>query len=139
MVVGLITQTRPAFGDRRYGSLVHGAQTTGDKIFQFRALPLLSTYHCGLSTASERLRAMAVVGSGGDTHAAKLILVILLVEDVPLFAAFQDFLFLRSDSLAHFQFDLLFVFQRGGQDLPHLLANRIAGLDEIYFFAFPET
>src|SRR5258708_22916975 len=100
MVVGLITQTRPAFGDRRYGSLVHGAQTTGDKGFQFPALPLLSTYHCGLSTASERLRAMAVVGSRGDTHAANRILVILLLEDVPLLAAFQAFLFLRRASLS---------------------------------------
>ena len=50
---------------------------------------------------------MAVVGSGGDAHAAKLILVILLVKDVPLLAAFEDFLLLRSDPLAHFQFNLL--------------------------------
>src|SRR5256885_15911856 len=73
-----------------------------------------------------RLTAMAVVRSGGDARAAKLILVILLVENVPLLAAFEDFFFLRSDSLAHFQLDLLFVFQRGRQNLHPLLPNGVA-------------
>src|SRR6266436_4653638 len=58
----------------------------------------LTTGNCRLTTTSKKSRAMAVVGSRGDAHAAKLILVILLVEDVPLLAAFQNFFFLRSDS-----------------------------------------
>src|SRR5436309_7872471 len=78
---------------------------------------------------------MAVVRSGGDARAAKLILVILLVENVPLLAAFEDCFFLRSDSLAHFQLDLLFVFQRGRQNLHHLLPNGVAVVDEFHFLA----
>src|SRR5882762_11759834 len=95
----------------------------------------LTTDNCRLTTTSKKSRAMAVVGSRGDAHAAKLILVILLVEDVPLLAAFQNFFFLRSDSLADFQFDLLFLFERGGQNLHHLLANGVAVVDEFHVFA----
>src|SRR6266480_6525061 len=36
------------------------------------------------------LLTVAVVRSSGDAHAAKFILVILLVEDVPFFTAFED-------------------------------------------------
>src|SRR5438552_6617705 len=82
-----------------------------------------------------RLRAVAVVRSGGDARAAKLILVILLVENVPLLAAFEDFFLLRSDSLADFQLDLLFVFQSGRQNLNHLLPNGVAVVDEFHFLA----
>src|SRR6266576_7063251 len=98
-------------------------------------LPIWNVPMCGRTTTTENLRAMAVVWSGGDAHAAKLILVILLVEDVPLLASFEDFLFLRSDSLADFQFDLLFLFERGGQNLHHLLANGVAVVDEFHVFA----
>src|ERR1700688_724589 len=42
----------------------------------------------------------AVVGGGGDSHATEFVGVILAVEDVPLFAAFEDFFFLRRDALA---------------------------------------
>src|SRR5689334_11643327 len=84
---------------------------------------LFYPFNLRLSTVDrfERLSAVAVVRSSGDAHAAKFILVILLVEDVPLLAAFEDFFLLRSDSLADFQLDLFFVFQRGGQNLHHLL------------------
>src|SRR5437016_434253 len=101
-------------------------------------LPIWNVPMCGRTTTTENLRAMAVVRSGGDAHAAKFILVILLVKDVPLLAAFQDFLFLRSDSLAHFQFDLLFVLERGRQNLHYLLTNRVAVVDEFHFLAFDE-
>ena len=49
------------------------------------------------------LRPLPIVGGGADSHPAKFFLVILLVQDVPLLAAFEDFLFLlRSDALADF-------------------------------------
>jgi hypothetical protein len=48
------------------------------------------------------LRSVPVVWRGGNAHAAKFILVILFVEDVPLLAAFKDFFFLRGDALADF-------------------------------------
>src|SRR2546429_9948673 len=98
-------------------------------------LPIWNVPMCGRTTTTENLTAMAVVRSGGDARAAKLILVILLVENVPLLAAFEDFFFLRSDSLAHFQLDLLFVFQRGRQNLHHLLPNGVAVVDEFHFLA----
>src|SRR6202171_6232847 len=96
----------------------------------------LSTDNRRLTTTPRKSRAMAVVGSGRDAHAAKLILVVFLVKDVPLLAAFEDFFLLRSDSLPHFQFNLLFVFQRGGQNLHHLLANGVAVVYELHFCAF---
>src|SRR2546427_1781195 len=83
-----------------------------------------------------KLRPMPVVGGCGNAHTAKFILIIFFVQDVPLLTAFQYFLFLRSDSLAHFQFDLLFVLQRGRQNLHHLLANRVAVVHEFHFLAF---
>src|SRR5260370_27394744 len=95
-----------------------------------------TTENCRLKTTSERLRSMPVVRRGGNAPAAKFILIIFFVQDVPLLAAFQDFLFLRSDSLAHFQFDFLFVFQCGRQNLHHLLANRVAVIDKFHFLAF---
>src|SRR5712692_6055462 len=95
-----------------------------------------TTGDCQLKTTSKKSRAMAVIGSGGNAHAAKFIVVILLMKDVPLLAAFEDFFFLRSDSFAHFQFDFLFVFQCGSQNLHHLLANRVAIVNEFNFFAF---
>src|SRR5260370_2374855 len=68
-----------------------------------------TTENCRLKTTSERLRSMPVVRRGGHAPAAKFILIIFFVQDVPLLAAFQDFLFLRRASLAHFHFDFLFV------------------------------
>src|SRR5260370_26538226 len=112
-------QTKGASCERSEGSLPHGPRVTK-------------------RGARLKLRAMAVVRSGSDAHAAKLILVVLLVQDVPLLAAFQDFLFLRSDSLAHFQFDFLFVLQRGRHYLHHMLANGVAVVHEFHFLAFDE-
>src|SRR5229473_2885310 len=98
----------------------------------------LTTDNRKVITTSKKSGAMAVVGRGGDAHAAKLILVIFFVEDVPLLAAFQDFFLLRSDFLAHFQFNLLFFFQCGGQNLHDLLSNGVAVVDEFHFFAFDQ-
>jgi len=42
--------------------------------------------------------AAAVVGGGGDAHAAKFVGVILAIEDVPLFTALEDFFFLGADA-----------------------------------------
>src|SRR6266849_542825 len=112
----MLSQRDTAYPERSDGTLFHG---------------LRGTKH----GACLKLRATAVVGSRGNAHAAQFIEVILPVEDVPLLAAFENFFFLRSDPLAHFQFDLLFFFQRGGQNLHHLLANRVAVINKFYFFA----
>src|SRR5260370_7183508 len=77
----------------------------------------------------------AVVGGGGDAHAAEFVSVILSIEDVPLFAAFENFLLLRSDALADFGVGFLFLFQRGGENLPDLLANGVAILAQLPFLA----
>src|SRR5258708_8996490 len=99
---------------------------------------LANNYLLCLTATSRQLRTLAIVRRRGDAHAAKFVVVIFLVKDVPLLAAFQDFLFLRSDSLAHFQLDLLFVFQRSRQNLHHLLANCVAVVDEFHFLAVDE-
>src|SRR5260370_14604039 len=51
----------------------------------------LTTDNRKLITTSKKSRPMAVVGSGGDAHAAKLILAILFFEAAPLLPAFHDF------------------------------------------------
>src|SRR6266852_3250700 len=73
-----------------------GLRTTEYKAFHVPAFPLLSTFNCRLSTASEGLRTVAVVRRRSDSHAPKLIVVILPMKNVPLLAAFQNFLLLRS-------------------------------------------
>src|SRR5712692_1302870 len=82
-----------------------------------------------------RPRSVAIVGRGGNAHAAELIEVILLVKNVPLLAAFQDFLFLRGNAPADFQLDFFFVSQHGGQNLDDLLADGVAVVDEFHIVA----
>src|SRR6266446_7892643 len=77
----------------------------------------------------------AVVGGGGDSHAAQFVGVILAIEDVPLFAAFEDFFFLRRDALADFGVGFLFVLQRRRKDLHDLLADGVAVFNKFYFVA----
>src|SRR5215467_4736914 len=90
------------------------------------------TYSSELSRA---LRPMAVVGGGGDPEAPQFILVILFVQHIPLFAAFQDLFLLRGDTLADFQLNLFFVAEHGRQNLHDLLANRIAVVNKLHFVA----
>src|SRR5712691_5245013 len=112
-----------------------GLRTTQHKAFYVPAFPLLSTLNCRLLTASAGLRAMAVVRRRRDAHAPKLIVVILLMKNVPLFAAFQNFLFLRSDALADFQLNLFFFSQNRRKYLHDLLADGVAVLDEFHVVA----
>src|SRR6266851_1465437 len=77
----------------------------------------------------------AVVRGGGNAHAAELVGVILAVEDVPLFAAFEDFFLLRSDALADFGVGFLFFLQCGSENLHDLLADGVAVLDKLHLVA----
>src|SRR5229473_4525862 len=92
----------------------------------------LSTVGCELRSASTFA---AVVGGGGDSHAAKFVEVILAIEDAPLFAVLEDLFFLRSDAFADFRVGFLFFFQRGGENLHDLLADGIAVFDEFHVVA----
>src|SRR6266446_4469506 len=89
----------------------------------------LSTVGCELRSASTFA---AVVGGGGDSHAAEFVEVILAIEDAPLFTVLEDLFFLRRDALADFRVGFLFFFQRGGENLHDLLANRVAGFDKFH-------
>src|SRR5260370_22565658 len=120
---------------------IHARNSTAVSAFCFRflggaVLPggrlKLRTNNCRLLTASTF---PAVVRGGGDSHAAELIAVILAIEDVPLFAALENFFLLRSDALADFGVGFLFVLQRGGENLHDLLADGVAVLDEFHFVA----
>src|SRR6266850_5415425 len=84
-----------------------------------------------LSTVSSGPSMLAVVRRGSDSHAAKLIAVILLEEHVPLFAALEDFFLVRRDLFADIQLNLLFFLQRSRQDQHHLLPD---GVPIIYKF-----
>src|SRR5258707_11387069 len=92
----------------------------------------LSTVGCELRSASTFA---AVVGGGGDSQAAKFVEVILAIEDAPLFTVLEDLFFLRSDALADFRVGFLFFFQRGGENLHDLLANRVAVFDKFHVVA----
>jgi len=52
---------------------------------------------------------LMLFGSGGNPRAAQLIGIIFAEQEVPLFAAFQNFLFLRGDFFADFNFDFFFL------------------------------
>src|SRR5713101_225162 len=92
----------------------------------------LSTVGCELRSASTFA---AVVGRGGNSHAAKFVEVILAIEDAPLFTVLEYLFFLRSDALADFRVGFLFFFQRGGENLHDLLADGIAVFDEFHVVA----
>src|SRR5262249_10238988 len=66
---------------------------------------------------------------GVDAHAAQLFRVVLPVEYVPLFAAFDNLLFLGSDLLANFGVGFFFFTQRVRQQCNDLLANGVAILN----------
>ena len=65
-----------------------------------------------------------------DSHAAHLFRVIFAVEQIPFFASFQNFLFLRTDFFPDFGVHRFFFLQQVLQDLQGLLADRIPVLDE---------
>src|SRR5690348_5446345 len=67
-----------------------------------------------------------------DTHALHCLGVILAVEDVPLLAAFEDFLLLRRNLSAHFCVDLLFLFQQRCEDIDDFQPDCVAVLDKIH-------
>src|SRR5579859_2323301 len=79
--------------------------------------------------------AVTIVGRGGNSHPPQLVCVILAVEDVPLLAVFENFLFLRGDFLADFQVGFFFFVQRGCQDLDYLLPDRVPVFDEFHVIA----
>jgi hypothetical protein len=68
----------------------------------------------------------------GYAHAFQAFGVVFAVEDVPLFAAFEDFFFLRSDFRADFRVHLGFDFQQRGDDGDNFLADGVAVFDEIH-------
>jgi hypothetical protein len=70
-------------------------------------------------------------GSRGHTHAAELLGIILAVEQIPLFTALENFLFLGGDALAGFELGFFFFAERGGKDFDDLTANSIAVFDEL--------
>src|ERR1700676_211000 len=123
-----IIQIQPLFGKHPgWGSEKESASSR-------RAFLKLRTNNRQLIASSSAAFA-AIVRGGGDAHAAEFVGVILAVEDVPLFAALENFFFLRGDALAHFGVGLLFFFQRGGKNLHHLLTDGVAVLDKFHFVA----
>src|SRR5882672_225829 len=137
------TQDLKPFRIRTYGKTgvgwwPHPAVAQTFSLCSSRLKPLLkwTRMECQ-SAASEQinLRTAAVVRSGGNAQAAKFVGVILAIEDVPLLAVFEDFLFLRRNLLADFEVGLFFFVERRGQDLHYLLADRVAVLNKLHVVA----
>src|SRR6266478_1250767 len=102
------------------------------------SLPSPSTVNCRLSTVSSgpsMLPMVPVIGRRSNAHAAKLIAIILLEEHVPLFAALEDFLLVRSNLLADIQLHFLFFLQRGRQDQHHLLPDGVPVVHKFHVVA----
>jgi len=68
----------------------------------------------------------------GYAHAFQALSVVFTIEDVPLFAAFEDFFFLGGDFGADFGVHLGFDFQKSGDDGDDFLADSVAVFDEIH-------
>src|SRR5271167_306542 len=68
----------------------------------------------------------------GYAHAFQAFGVVFAVHDVPLFAAFEDFFFLRGDFGSDFSVHLSFDFQQRGDDGDDFLADGVAVFDEIH-------
>src|SRR5271170_934430 len=67
----------------------------------------------------------------GDAEALESFGVVFAVKDVPLLAAFEDFLLLRADLGANFRIDLLLELQQCGENGDDFLADGVAVFDEI--------
>ena len=81
---------------------------------------------------------LMLFGCGRDTLAAKFFGIVFAEEDIPFFAAFQDFLLLGSDALADLDLDFLFFFEDIGDGLDNVLANGVAVLHEFDIVALDE-
>src|SRR5882724_6204185 len=95
----------------------------------------VSSLNFQLSTVSSGPSMLAVVRRGSDSHAPKLIAVILLEEHVPLFAALEDFFLVRRDLFADIQLNLLFFLQRSRQDQHHLLPDGVPIIHKFHVVA----
>src|SRR5271170_107784 len=71
----------------------------------------------------------------GDAESLETFGVVLAVEDVPLFTALDDFLFLRTDFRADVGIHLLLKFQERGDNGDDFLADGVAVLHKIDFGA----
>ena len=69
----------------------------------------------------------------GDAQPFESLAIISAVQDVPLFAALEDFFFLRGDLRADFGINLFFELQQRRKNVDDFLANGVAVFDEIYF------
>src|SRR5271155_1823836 len=74
-------------------------------------------------------------GSRSHTHAAKFLGIIFAKEQIPFFATFENFFFLRGDALAGFELGFLFFAQRGGENLNDLTPDGVAVVNEIHVLA----
>jgi hypothetical protein len=68
----------------------------------------------------------------GHAHAFQSFGVVFAVENVPLFAAFEDFFFLGGDFGADFGVHLSFDFQQRGDDGDDFLANGVAVFHKVH-------
>jgi hypothetical protein len=67
----------------------------------------------------------------GYAHAAKFFGIVLAIEEVPLFAALDDFFLLRSNAFAGFEFSFFFLAEGGGEDFDDLTADGVAVVNEL--------
>jgi hypothetical protein len=77
----------------------------------------------------------AVIGRRSDSQSTELVSVVLSVENVPLFASLENFLFLRGDLFADFGVGFFLVTQGRGENLDNLLADGVAVFNEFNFVA----
>src|SRR5205807_1203651 len=76
-----------------------------------------------------------LLGGRSDTVAAEFLRVKLAIEDAPLFAVFQNFLFHGANFFARFGVPLFLFAQLVRQDGNDALSNRVAVLDKLNFIA----
>jgi len=71
------------------------------------------------------------LGGRGYAHAAKFFGIVFAIEEVPLFAALEDFFLLRSNAFAGLEFSFFFLAERGGEDFDDLTTDGVAVVNKL--------
>src|SRR6516162_144208 len=114
-------------------SRLAGSQACVERIIE--NILVVRKAHSGNSNELPVPRPLVFFWSGRNPHAAQFFGIIFAEQHVPLFAALEDLLFLRSNPLANLLLDSFLFLQDIRHRLHHVLPDGVAVLHEFHFVA----